>query len=324
MRRLTIVVLALAAIYSGYWVIGSRTVASGTASAMAQMQADGWQIDTTDVKTRGFPSRFDTTLTELTLAPPDRSWRYTAPFVQALALSYAPNEVIAILPETQTLELPGQTLTIVAEKLRASTGVAASTDLTYQGFTAEGDKLALNSTLNYSIAISRLLAAMRPSAASETSYDLYAELLDISLAEAPDAGASNMIERVSADAVLTLDKTLDRQTFQAIEQDPVLPKALNLKDFTMLWGEVQLSASGDLDIPAGTPEGQVDLTITNWDALIDLLVQSGGLDQEVATTYRNMAGLLSGGTAKLDIPVTLRGGRMSVGPFPLGPAPRFY
>ncbi len=317
MRRLTIIVVVLAAVYSGYWAVGSRSVSNGAQNAIAQMQDQGWQIDLSELSTKGYPSRFDTTLTDLTLAPPTGNWRYRAPFVQSFALSYAPNEVIAVLPDTQTLDLPGQELTITADKLRASTKVAASTDLTYQGFTAEGDQIRIASTLNWSLDVVRLLAAMRPSASGETSYDLYAELREVTLDTTP-------IEFLTADAVLTFDKPLNRATFAAMETDPVVPTMLSVNDITLKWDDVLLRAKGDLDVIAGVPAGRITLTIANWEQVIATLTRSGVLDPNLGDTYRNVAALLSGGSDTLDVPLIFRDGFVSAGPLPLGPAPRFY
>jgi len=103
MRRLTILVIAAACLYSIYWFVGASRIEVGAKAALAQMQADGWEASHTDLATRGYPSRFDTTITELGLQPPDGSWRYTTPFAQAFALSYRPTHVIAAFADTHEL-----------------------------------------------------------------------------------------------------------------------------------------------------------------------------------------------------------------------------
>jgi len=107
MIRLFFGAMILAALYAGYWVVGSRTVEGQAVSGLDALQSDGWTVAYSDVNTRGFPSRFDTTVTDLDLTAPDGT-RYQAPFVQALALSYRPNEVIAAFPDEQTLTIAGQ------------------------------------------------------------------------------------------------------------------------------------------------------------------------------------------------------------------------
>lgn len=325
MRKLTIIVAILAALYSGYWFVGKRSVSAGAENAIAQMQAQGWQVQTAGIGTRGFPSRFDTTVDQLTLSPPDRTWRYSAPFVQALALSYRPNQVIAVLPDTQTLDLPGQTLTINTDQLRASTGVAASTSLAFQGFTAEGEAVQIASTLDWGVLIPKLLAAMRP-AESVGEYDLYVELNDVALQQSlagAFAPAPDVITRVMADGVVTLDKPIDRISLEAAETDPILPTAFTLRDAVILWGAVEIRAKGDLTFPGGVPEGKITVTVGDYQELLSLLVATGALPSDQAANMQMMAGLMADGE-KLAVPLSFKDGFMAAGPIPLGPAPRIY
>lgn len=318
MRNLTILVVILGALYSGYWFIGQRTVENAAASAIQQMQADGWRINVSDIETRGFPSRFDTTISDVTLSPPDGSWQYTAPFVQALALSYRPNDVIAALPNEQIIDLPSEQLTVTSERLRASTGVEASTDLNFKGFTAEGDKIALTSSLGWSANLDRILAAMRKSEVGETAYDLYSEATGIEIAGLPP------IERLMMDSLATLDKPLNRDTFQSAERGPVRLMQLGLNDATLVWGDMQIRASGDLAAPTGTAEGRITLEVRNWERLLEILVETSLVEAEVADTYRNMGQVFSSGTDRLEVPVDFANGLISIGPLPIGRAPQFY
>ena len=325
MRALTFLVIFLAVIYGGYWAIGARALENGTNSAVAQMRADGWLLNIADVATKGFPSRFDTTLSNVEIAPPDGTWRYSAPFVQALALSYAPNKLIAVLPQQQQIDLLNQSLNITSTTLRASTGVAANPDLDFQGFTAEGADLSVQSSWGWSIAANNLLAAMRPNAQSEAAHDIYAELSGIKLGQGLSqqlASMPDLIESVSFDAIVSLNVPLDRHSFQT--QSEIIPTDLTLKAFKLLWGEVKLSAKGDFVITNGYPVGQLDLTISKWDQLVDALVANGLVEAEVAKTYSDVAALLATEAGDLEVPVTFQNGLISYGILPLGPAPRFY
>ena len=67
MRALFFVVAALAALYGGYWFVGERRVEGGLRQALADLAADGWEVDYASLDTTGFPSRFDTTITGLRL-----------------------------------------------------------------------------------------------------------------------------------------------------------------------------------------------------------------------------------------------------------------
>ena len=129
MRKLLVLIFALAALWSGYWFVGATAVERGTQVLLDDLRAQGWQVEVADVGTRGFPNRFDTTATQVKLADPLGGFTWTAPFFQVLALSYKPNHVIAALPESQSFELPGQTLQVDSTRMRASLVVEPGTAL---------------------------------------------------------------------------------------------------------------------------------------------------------------------------------------------------
>jgi hypothetical protein len=63
--------------------------------------AEGWIAEYESDAHRGFPNRFDTTITGLDLADPETGVAWSAPFFQILSLSYQPNHVIAVFPPTR-------------------------------------------------------------------------------------------------------------------------------------------------------------------------------------------------------------------------------
>ncbi|HSG55364.1 MAG TPA: DUF2125 domain-containing protein, partial [Paracoccaceae bacterium] len=84
--------------------------------------------------------------------------------------------------------------------------------------------------------------------------------------------------------------------------------------------------TGLLDVaPDGEVSGRIDLKAVNWRRMLEIARATGLVPQATAQTYENaleiLAGL-SGDPDTLDLPVTFRNGRFSVGPIPFGPAPR--
>ena len=140
MRRLTLIILSLAVIYASYWVIGANRVTNGVQTALTNMQSEGWTADAT-VKTRGFPSRFDTTLTDVALADPTGQMSYAAPFVQTLALSYRPNNVRLVLPQQQRVGMGAVMGTLSADALQAGVTVKPNVALSFDNVTAQADAL---------------------------------------------------------------------------------------------------------------------------------------------------------------------------------------
>ncbi|MEM1100881.1 MAG: DUF2125 domain-containing protein, partial [Pseudomonadota bacterium] len=74
-----------------------------------------------------------------------------------------------------------------------------------------------------------------------------------------------------------------------------------------------------------TPEGRVGLVATNWREILSLGAATGLIPQGVMpTATRTLEALasLSGGPNTIDLPLVFAGGTLSLGPIPLGPAPR--
>lgn len=313
MRRLTLIVISLAVIYAGYWFVGSSRATAAVQNAVIQMQETGWQADV-DVTTRGFPSRFDTTLRDISLRAPDGSWGYDAPFIQSLALSYRPNNVIVVFPETQQIITPAETLTLESPRLRAAAMVKANLALSFDNLTLEGEDIALRSDLGWTATLETLLAAARLQPESATTYDTYAKLDQFTLPE--NAG---VIETAILDGSVRLQQPLDRAT-QDILVAQVVVNALRVD-----WNDVILAGEGQLDVDAnGLPEGQIMLQIENWTAIVPRLVSIGVLDAEFADTALKMGALLAGGKDTVSLPFKFTDGSMSIGPLPLGPAPNLH
>ena len=106
MRNLIILIIAACMLWGGYWFAGSRAVQSGLTGWFSDQQRNGWIVEYSALKTRGFPNRFDTTITDLTLVDPRSGVAWLLPNFQIFALSYKPNHIIAVWPERQSIKLP--------------------------------------------------------------------------------------------------------------------------------------------------------------------------------------------------------------------------
>ncbi len=326
MRRLLIIVVVLATIYGGYWFIGARTVEGGAQDALAEMATQGWDVTFSDLDTRGFPSRFDTTVTDLSLTTPDRSVTYEAPFLQAFALSYQPNKVIAAFPPRQTLRIFGQPFTIASDGLRASAAVEANAGLSFDAATVEAEMLALSSDVA-GVRTGPVLAAMR-GAAMPNAYDGYLSVARITLPDDlwqqmfPHGALPLSIDELRFNSTATLDRALNRATFT--DGPPPVMTALKLTELALIWGDLSISATGAIDIDqAGVPSGKITVTATAWEDLLTGLENVGVVEHGIADTYRNMGRMLSEGSDTLTVPLTFQNGFMSLGAVPLGLAPRF-
>lgn len=326
MRKLIAIVVIAALGWSGWWFFGAAAVERVMTNALAARQAEGWVADYSDLKTRGFPNRFDTTITDLELADPATGLAWSAPMVQILALSYQPHHVILALPPDQVVGTPLGQVGVASSRMRGSLVVSPTPALTLDRATFVADDLVLTRGLDrFEIANGRL--AIRPKAAAEGDniYDIALEINDVSLAEAfagafPDMQA---IAQIRVPTSVRFDAPLDRAAFTGRRPMPV---AITVDKARMVWGGIELDADGDLTVDqAGTPEGQIDLTVRGWGELLDIFRSTGVIPPDQIGNLQSGLGFLaalSGGSGELKIPLIFTAGQMSLGPVPLGPAPR--
>ncbi|MFT4743645.1 MAG: hypothetical protein ACI91Z_001621 [Yoonia sp.] len=327
MRRLTLIVIALAGIYSGYWFIGASATERAANAQMSELNTAGWTVEFTDLSTAGFPSRFDTSLTDLHLESPDRRTVWDAPFVQALSLSYKPNEVILALPEQQTLIHGGVALDIASSGLLASLTFAPTPALGLVNLTAETGPLTMSGPNSVVFSATKGIAALRLAGPTENQYDAYLDLDGFTLPSDlrrildPAGKLPASFAQITLDSSIVFDHPIDR--FSPVF--PPRPTQITLNGMTVTWGDLQLRGKGEVTVDiSGIPTGRITISAQNWRELIGLAVNTGLLDQGVANTAQNMGAVLAGGSAVLSVPITFQNGLMSLGPIPLGPAPRLF
>jgi hypothetical protein len=324
MRILTIIVTVLGVLYAGYWFVGRHMLQDGVAGFLQGLNDDGWTISYGDLSTQGFPSRFDTTITDLRVTHPTNGVTWATPLFQVLALSYRPTEVIAVWPAEQVITLPGDRLVVRAEGLRASAGVDLGLSLPFDAATVESGLMTVVSDRGWTMALDKLLFAFRDAGPGVADYDLFLNgenivppdgvraLLD------PEGALPAAVDQVWLDAGLTLDQPLDRNL-----RGPVRLTALNLRELRLNWGTLAFTAKGQLVVDAaGIPTGEISLTAQNWRQVITLAVSAGVLTPGLGTMLQRGGAVLAGGSETLTAPLTFKDGNMALGPIPLGPAPR--
>ena len=177
MSRIVFVVFALAALWAGYWVIGSRALETRLTAWLDARRAEGWVAEAGAVTVRGFPNRFDTTIETLTLADPETGVAWSMPFFQILALSYRPNHVIAVWPDTQVLATPAERLDIASERMRGSVVFRPDTALALDRTTIVMENVGLTSADGWMAWLAEARLATRP-AGREWAHDIAFEARD--------------------------------------------------------------------------------------------------------------------------------------------------
>lgn len=325
MRALTVVVVILAAVWGGYWFVGASALKNGS-EAWFQAQTDAGMVATRDsLNVAGFPNRFDLTVKGLHLDDPATGVGWSAPVLRLFSLSYTPWHWIAVLPSSQTVDLPGQTLTVTATDLRSSLVLVPGTALALDRVALTGADLAVSSTLGWRFGTKSLALHTRQAVAAH-AHEIDLAISDVTADPAltsvlADSGLPVTMEAVHLNAVLAFSAPLDRF---AGETRPMLTK-LSVKEARITWGSNTVLAQGDIAPDAnGQAEGRIDLRIEDWRKLLAVAQAMGLITPEVAPTWETALAMLaeqSGDPDVLHMPLTMQNGRMSLGFLPLGAAP---
>jgi hypothetical protein len=314
--------------WSGYWFIGSSAQQSGLTTWLEERRAAGWVADYDDLKVQGFPSRFDTNITNLNLADPKSGWAWRTPSLQVLMLSYKPNHVIAVLPPEHVVATPKERIKVNSDVIRASIKFDANTDLALNALTGEMSNVVLTSSEGWTSEMKAAKLATRQSASTPNAHDLFFQADELKPARIftkiidPDSQLPAVFDTMRIDLTAEFDAPWDRHAVEG--QKPEIA-TLTIKDISATWGELNFEAKGDLTFDnAGTPTGKVSVRAKNWKDMITLGVSSGAIPEELQSTLESGLGLLarmSGNPNTIDAPLSFKNGFISLGPIPIGRAP---
>jgi len=330
MRWLLAAILVGALAWAGYWFIGSSTKEGAIAGWFEDRRAQGWVADYGALSTRGFPNRFDTTIEDITLADPETGWAWSAPFFQVFALSYRPTQVIAVWPDTQSFQTPISDFELVSTGMRASLALNPDTSLSLARATGEVGPLAITSEDGWELRAERGLMAARQAVAEPRAYDIFVEAVSLRPDDAlriglrTDPPLPDTFDVLKLQATVTFDKVWDRT---AIEDARPQPMKIDLDLAQATWGQLALRATGSLDVDAdGYGTGEITVKASNWREMLSVGVSLGIIPSEISGAMESGLELLAGlrgNPETLDLPLTFAGRRISLGPVPIGPAPRF-
>jgi hypothetical protein len=258
---------------------------------------------------------------------PVTGFGWTAPFVQVFSLSYKPWHVIAALPNEQTIQTPLQQLDLASDKMQGSLVMTPGLRLALDRTTVVGDALRLTSSLGWTAGADTLRFATRQAQPGGLVHEVGTELLGLVPDPAVSAALPDLpprVERIRLDAQVELSSPLSL-TAEA-DAPPPHPVRIDLREVLVTWGDLALFGKGSVTANAeGLAEGRIDLRLSNWRKAIPVAVALGLVTPEVAPTWENMFAVLAEQSASpddLDLPLVFQRGRMSLGPLPLGPAPR--
>lgn len=311
-KWMTLTLVVLAVLYGGYWFIGATILEREAKAALGEMQENGWTVEYDDLSTRGFPSRFDTTVEPFRIIEPNGRAGLDTPFLQVFALSYRPNEVIVVWPKTFGLIANGIEFETHNEDLRASAAVEFSRDLVLDRATIEGTDIGLRA-LGRDLGMRHMLSAIRKTPAVEGAYDVYLKIEDLS-------GLDLDITRFEVDGVVALSAPIDRH----LRGGPK-PLSITIDVFEITTEDSSLSVRGEVERGAdGFPEGQLLVSAVNAEALIEQLSDIGVLDDDaVSITRGTLAVAQPGADGAIGLTLRLSGGFLTLGGVALTEVPRW-
>ncbi len=327
MRKLIALIVVVAAGWAGYWFIGSQGHKTAMTKWLDDRRAEGWQVEYSDHSVRGFPNRFDTTLTDLSLTDPETGISWQAPFFQILSLSYKPNHLIAVWPNEQIIATPREKFTLKTDDMRASLKVKPSTALALDSANIEMVAAVITSSEGWTAGFDTLNAAIRNAPGTTSTYDVAANIDQLLPAEPLrdliDQGGTlpDQIEALQFDIQAELADPLNRIALETQRPDIT---AIKIRDLRGAWGELEIRAKGDMTVENAKPKGEIAVTARNWREMLALAVQAGAIERNAASAAEFGLGLLassSGNANALDATLSFSNGTTFLGPLPIGPAP---
>lgn len=327
MRLLVKLLILAALLWSGYWALAARGLERGLADWVAARRAEGWAADYATLGVTGFPTRFDTTITALTLADPETGLAWSAPEFRFEAQSHRPHDITAIWPAAQQIATPREKIAVGAGQMSGNLTFRPGPALEVARADYTLEEFSLISTAGWRVGIARATlegAAVEGRAhAHRIRFDAADMRLPARLVALLDrAGVlPDLFERLTVEAVLGFDAPWDRRAIE--DRRPQVTRIeLGLLDAT--WGRLALQAAGDLQVADGRPAGTLTVRATNWREMIAIARASGQLPEGLADRLEDALGVLAGLSGRpetLDVPLRFALGKTWLGPVPLGPAP---
>lgn len=328
--RLINIVIVLGLVWSGYWYGAGYLLRQGVQGWFTAQQVRGWQADYGDMQTSGYPLRHITTLNGPALADPATGTAWQADWLNLDSPAIWPGRQNLHFANTpQRLSYFDQTAVVTAQDMVARLHL-------HPGLALALDRMDLTigpwdiATEGGGMSAGSLVMSMVQTDQQETyQFDIDAtgftpsEALKGRLNFNRDPPAS--FETLTLDMAVRFDRVWDRQ---ALVQQRPQPVSIDLKRAEASWGVLRLLAVGKVDVDAsGIPTGVVAIKAKNWRKMLDIAVASGTIPTSALSTMETLLGTLAGLTGNpktLDIKMTLRGGQISFGLIPLGPAPRLF
>ena len=328
MRIMVGLMLGLFVLWGGWWFAASSAEHRAAVAFFADRRAAGFTAEYSSLDVAGFPSRLDLTVNDVALGDPAAGITWRAPFAQLLALSYNPYHFIAALPHRQELATPVGTFSVTSDRMEASLRVVPGLAFTLDEIVAVADQPGLTASTGWQVTAATMRLATRRVPGRLLAQQIGAEADHITpnpMLKAmldPTGALPDTLDQAYLDAEAGFDTAIDRHS----TTHPPHLTDLTLRDGHITWGQMLLSATGKVTVDAeGVPEGRITIRAKDWKGMVAVAVTLGLVRPELAPTVQNMLAELAKGSPDPDVvelPLEFQKGWMSLGPLPVGAAPR--
>jgi hypothetical protein len=323
MRRAIGIVIRLAVLWCLWWVLA----AVGVHIAVPRLlETNPGEVQASFAGVGGFPARFALDFGEVALRDPRAGVEWTAPDLHIESRAWNPVHFDVVLPAQHLLRLGAEQITLQSKVNRTEIALRPGPALTFAGLSLVLNDATARSNRGWDASLSGASAEIWPASdGAENAFDLNLDIRDLKPTRAvlqeidPSGQQPDTIAHFALDGVVAFDAPWNRYTLEGPHPQP---RSITLRAAALDWGELTLSAAGELDIgPDGIPEGAIRLRTEDWRKLLAFAVESGLVSPEDLGTIETALTVLSVGGEALETPLTFQAGFMAIGPVPLGPAP---
>ena len=318
--------------WSLWWYAGARGQEAGIEAWLDAQRKRGWVAEAGIVEVEGYPLEFRLRATDLNFSDPRFGWFWAAPELRAKSLSYEPTRIVVTWPGRQNVIVPGDQIEIRSEGAGTTLDLRPGTDMELRQAATDVTKLRITGTRGWSAgakSVSIDVSERSEGDAPANSYALTAEAADLILPKAiieridPTGWLRPRIDRFTIKANGAFEEALSRRTMESGRS--VLTQA-TIREAGFEWGDMRLVVSGSFTVNAqGYPEGEIFVEAHEWRQMVRLTTRAGLIDQGTGNAVIKaieFVNALAGGREELRAPLTLKGGKIRLGPFAVADAPR--
>ena len=251
MFRLIIAIAILsAAMWSGFWIYGSGKFEDKIAGYLAALQQTGWKTSHGDIETRGFPNRFDSTISDLRLVNPPGWFGWHLPFVQVLALSYRSDRFILAFPTRQVMNIGDHGFWINPDGMRASVDFLEANPKVVKQAIFESEGIQISGTSGWKAGFGKTLLAARQVQGDTRNYRIAVQARHHpGLAAGAETSLAAVLVKdwtgIDVDANMVFNKPV---SVHSCSEPAIRLEEIDLSRFALRMKKTEINVSGNLRI----------------------------------------------------------------------------